>query len=137
MTSGYSKTPLAKKLGIKAGYKIYLYNQPDHYLDLFEQLPENIEFTRPLESESIHFIHAFFTSEEALQNAINDLKDSLKQNGMLWISWPKGTSKIKTDLNREIVRAEVLRVGLVDTKVCAVDANWSGLKFMYRLKDRK
>ena len=72
-----------------------------------------------------------------LKNTIISLKDGLKQNGILWVSWPKGSSKIETDINREIVRSIVLKSGLVDIKVCAVDEDWSGLKFMYRLKDRK
>ncbi|WP_282044516.1 DUF3052 domain-containing protein [Winogradskyella flava] len=136
MSSGYSKTPLAKKLGLKAGYKIYLHDEPDDYTNLFDILPKDLVFIRSPKSESIDFIHAFFTSREALQDTIKNLKPYLNQNGILWVSWPKGTSKITSDINRESVRAEVINIGLVDIKVCAIDEDWSGLKFMYRLKDR-
>ncbi|WP_400079959.1 DUF3052 domain-containing protein [Winogradskyella sp. R77965] len=137
MRSGYSKTPLAKKLGLKAGFKIYLYHAPDHYIDLFDKLPDNLEYLKTSDAVQLDFIHAFFTSREALKEAIQNLKKGLKRNGILWLSWPKGTSDIATDINREIVRSVVLETGLVDIKVAAIDEDWSGLKFMYRLKDRK
>lgn len=137
MTSGYSKTTLSKKLGLKANFRTYLFNAPEYYHSLFDEIPENIEYVEILESSGLDFIHAFFSSEKALKDSIISLKDGLKQNGMLWVSWPKGSSKIETDINREIVRSIVLKSGLVDIKVCAVDNDWSGLKFMYRLKDRK
>ena len=72
-----------------------------------------------------------------LKSAFPKLKSSLAQDGLLWISWPKGASKIKTDLNENVVREIGLGAGLVDVKVCAVDDVWSGLKFVYRLKDRR
>ncbi|WP_299126127.1 DUF3052 domain-containing protein [uncultured Winogradskyella sp.] len=136
MKSGYSTTPLAKKLGLKADFKIYLYQAPDHYVDLFDKLPDSLEYTKTLDVVKLDFIHAFFTSKEALKMMIQKLKNGLKQNGILWVSWPKGASKIETDVNREIVRSAVLETGLVDVKVAAIDEDWSGLKFMYRLKDR-
>ncbi|EDP70031.1 hypothetical protein FBALC1_10877 [Flavobacteriales bacterium ALC-1] len=137
MSTGYSKTPLAKKLGIKVGFKIYLYNAPNHYHNLFNELPEHIEYVDTISSMELDLIHAFFKSENTLRDTIVKLKEGLKQNGIIWVSWPKGSSKIETDLNRELVRSIVLETGLVDIKVCAVDEDWSGLKFMYRLKDRK
>ena len=137
MSSGYSKTPLTKKLGLKAGFKIHLNNVPDYYIDLFDELPKNLVFTKAIGVLNLDFIHAFFTQEENLKASVHKLKDGIKQTGILWVSWPKGKSKIKTDINRELVRSVVLDAGLVDTKVCAVNEDWSGLKFMYRLKDRK
>jgi hypothetical protein len=136
MSSGYSKTPLAKKLGLKTNFKIHLYNAPDYYHDLFDELPDDIEYPTFQSVNNLDFIHAFFTLNEDLTETIQDLKDRLKQNGILWVSWPKAKSKIKTDINREIVRSTVLETGLVDIKVAAIDEDWSGLKFMYRLKDR-
>ncbi len=134
---GYSGTPLAKKLGIKEGDATFFVNVPDHYFDLFLDFPlETLRKENP-EPRSVDFIHLFCESQEILSNHAPKLKEFLKLNGMFWISWPKGTSKIDTDLNRELVRAYVLEeLGLVDVKVAAVDKDWSGLKFVYRIKDR-
>ena len=136
VAAGYSGTPLAKKLGIKAGYRIFLKNQPAHYWKLFDALPENIEFVAHPKPASIDFIHLFCTSLEELFTHAEYCKGLLKKDGTYWVSWPKGASKIQTDLKREPVRDHLLEIGLVDTKVAAVDADWSGLKFMYRIKDR-
>lgn len=134
--TGYSRTPLAKKLGIKAGFNIQLVNQPEHYLDLFADLPSGISFMEQANSESIDFIHIFCTTWPELEEAVKAHKPALKKTGMIWISWPKGSSKIATDLKRDPIREYLLAIGLVDTKVAAVDEDWSGLKFVYRIKDR-
>jgi len=131
--SGYSKTPLAKKLGIKAGYSIRLVNQPDYYLTLFDELPDVHEAAA---GEQVDFIHFFTKSMSELEKRLSDLKSDLKSTGILWVSWPKKAAKVDTDLDGNIVRKLGLESGLVDVKVCAVDEVWSGLKFMYRLKDR-
>lgn len=132
--AGYSKTPLAKKLGMKAGYKVLFINQPDYYLTLFDDLPE-VEEAKTDDVE-INFIHYFTKSAKELQSAFPKLKKQLAKDGTLWISWPKKTAKVETDLDGNIVRKIGLDVGLVDVKVCAVDETWSGLKFMYRVEDR-
>lgn len=131
--SGYSKTPLAKKLGIKAGYSIRLVNQPDYYLTLFDELPDVHEAST---GEQVDFIHFFTKSISELETRLPDLKSDLKPIGILWVSWPKKAAKVDTDLDGNIVRELGLENGLVDVKVCAVDEVWSGLKFMYRIKDR-
>ncbi|WP_353779969.1 DUF3052 domain-containing protein [Winogradskyella sp. 3972H.M.0a.05] len=133
---GYSGTPLEKKLGIKPDFKILLYNAPKHYFNLFSIIPENLVELDELTPESADFIHIFCKTKEELTSIAETYKSSLKQNGALWISWPKGSSKIVTDLKREPVREHLLSIGLVDIKVAAVDEDWSGLKFVYRLKDR-
>ena len=133
MTAGYSKTPLAKKLGIKEGHKVCFINQPDNYLSLFEQLPE-IEEGKP--NEEVNFIHYFSKSAAELKETLPGLKKRLKKDGTLWISWPKKAAKVQTDLDGNVVRQLGLEAGLVDVKVCAVDETWSGLKFMYRKEDR-
>lgn len=135
---GYSGTPLAKKLGIKSGFHIYLVNQPAHYKSLFEDFPEDtIERTNP-EIASVDFIHVFCRTQDEMKNYLPNLKSLLKMDGLLWISWPKGTSKIVTDLNRDLIRGYMLdEIKLVDVKVAAIDKNWSGLKFVYRKADRK
>ncbi|MET1259369.1 DUF3052 family protein [Flagellimonas sp. DF-77] len=135
-TEGYSGTPLAKKLGLKAGFALWLIDTPDHYHDLFHSLPDGLLFLDEAHSEEADFIHWFCRSEEELVKRAEKIKRALKKSGMLWVSWPKGSSSITTDLKREPIREHLLAVGLVDTKVCAVDSDWSGLKFMYRLKDR-
>ncbi|AWX46100.1 hypothetical protein HME9304_03132 [Flagellimonas maritima] len=136
-SAGYSRTPLAKKLGIKEGHSILVYKEPSHYWSLFEDLPENISVQKKPGTENVDFIHIFCTSIAELHDIAKKYKAALKKDGMLWASWPKGSSKIDTDLKREPVRDHLLSIGLVDIKVAAVDENWSGLKFVYRLKDRK
>lgn len=136
MATGYSGTPLAKKLGIKAGFKVLLKDHPEHYLNLFTDLPDDLEFIQEGIPESVDFIHLFYVSFEELKNTIGQYKEALKKNGTLWISWPKGKSSIKTDLKRDPIREHLLAIGLVDVKVAAVDEDWSGLKFVYRVEDR-
>lgn len=133
--SGYSGTPLSRKLGIKEGHNVVLVNQPIHYFDLFDNYPK-VNFITATGEVSVDFIHLFCTQLEELEQHFEMLKSVLKKNGSFWISWPKGGSKIPKDLDGNIVRRFGLTHGLVDVKVCAVDADWSGLKFMYRLKDR-
>jgi len=137
MEHGYSQTPLARKLGIKEGNMILLVNAPSHYYDLFADFPENVIVNNNPTTESLDFIHLFCTTHEMLENETHRLKPFLKKAGMLWVSWPKGASKIETDLNRDSIREYILtKVRLVDIKVAAIDADWSGLKFVYRTKDR-
>ncbi|MEL6140353.1 MAG: DUF3052 domain-containing protein [Bacteroidota bacterium] len=137
MPAGYSGTPLAKKLGIKAGFHYLIENGPDHYFDLFSDFPDDAVLNEDRQAENLDFIHFFCQYEVDLHQSIPKLKPLLKSTGMLWVSWPKGKSKLETDLKREPIREYILGQGLVDVKVCAVDEDWSGLKFVYRLKDRK
>ena len=136
MSSGYSGTPLAKKLGINEGAKIILYNTPEHYLALFSDFPANTEELFDIKSETADFIHVFCTTTDELGATVEKYKPTLKKSGMMWISWPKGSSAITNNLNRDFIREYMLENGLVDVKVAAIDEDWSGLKFVYRLKDR-
>lgn len=136
MNTGYSKTPLAKKLGIKEGFKLLFYNQPEHYFDLFTGFPEDVEILEDTSPETADFIHLFCASFEELKSTIPNYKKALKKNGLLWVSWPKGSSSIQTDLKRDPIREYLIEIGLVDVKIAAVDKDWSGLKFVYRVKDR-
>ncbi|MEM8886388.1 MAG: DUF3052 domain-containing protein [Bacteroidota bacterium] len=136
MSAGYSQTPLARKLGIKPGYKVLLYQAPDHYFELFADLPEELEFLEKGIEEGVDFIHLFCTEMKDLEAVADVHKAFLKKTGLMWVSWPKGKSKIPTDLKREPIRDHLLSIGLVDVKVAAVDEDWSGLKFVYRVKDR-
>lgn len=136
MSAGYSGTPLAKKLGIKENFKVLLCDQPSHYFDLFSDMPNGIVVEKDITPESTDFVHLFCTTLDELKESFNLYKVALKKTGMLWVSWPKGSSKISTDLKRDVIREYGLDNGLVDVKVAAVDADWSGLKFVYRTKDR-
>ena len=134
--SGYSKTPLAKKLGLKPGMSILVIACPKPYGSYFNDFPAGVKTcTRP-QPESVDFIHIFCTDFTKFVKAVHKYKPALKKSGLMWISWPKGSSKLHTNIKRDPVREHVLAAGLVDTKVCAIDQDWSGLKFVYRLKDR-
>ncbi len=136
MPSGYSGTPLARKLGIKDHFHLLFYQRPEHYFDLFIDFPNGtVELPEPVEGKA-DFIHLFCTTSEELKRIIPTYKAALTKNGMMWISWPKGKSSIKTDLKRDMIREFLLESGLVDVKVAAIDDDWSGLKFVYRLEDR-
>ena len=134
--AGYSKTPLVKKLGIKPGFRLIILNAPKNYGQTLGELPANVTVADTLVGP-FDFIHFFITQREALVNEFPRLKQALAPDGMLWISWPKRSAKVETDLTEDIIRAVGLDNGLVDVKVAAVDEVWSGLKFVYRLKDRK
>jgi hypothetical protein len=130
--AGYSGKPLFEKLGIKKNYKIRLINPPENYFTLLGT--SNLSL---VEAEvKADFIHCFIKTENELNEQLPELKSQVEKNGMIWISWPKKTAKIPTDVNENNIRNCALKIGLVDVKVCAVDKTWSGLKLVYRLKDR-
>lgn len=133
-TAGYSGTPLHKKLGIKPGQKAWIRGEPEGYSSELRQAGE-FEVAKRL-SDDLDFIHVFTASRTELQRDFPRLRDALRSQGMLWISWPKKSSGKATDLDENIVRELGLKSGLVDVKVCAVDDTWSALKFVFRLKDR-
>ena len=133
--AGYSGTPLAKKLGIKPGQRIVVLSGPPGYRKTLDALPEKVNCAERL-SEKLDLIQLFVTSQAELKQRFNQAKRCLAADGALWISWPKKASGVATDLNENVVREIGLALGLVDVKVCAVDETWSGLKFVYRLKDR-
>lgn len=133
--AGYSGTPLPKKLGIKEGSRIALVNAPKDFQSELGELPDNVQFVkRP--AKSLDIILLFVLNEQALVRDFAKLAATLVSNGMLWVAWPKKSSGVKTDLYEDRVRQIGLDAGLVDVKVCAIDDTWSGLKFVYRLKDR-
>lgn len=134
--AGYSATPLAKKLGIKAGGKLLLVNAPDHYLDLFSDMPPDVYFTDDISFE-IDVIHFFSKSADEYRVKLPELIKQIKQDGMIWVSWPKKASKVVTDITEDLIRNFALQMGLVDIKVCAIDEVWSGLKLVIPVKNRK
>ena len=134
--AGYSKNPLWKKLGIKESFNCHLFQSPKNYFELLEETPQETEWDDDFSNSPYDFIHVFLTRRKSLEEGWYTWKSGLKKDGSLWVSWPKGSSKLDTDLNGNVVREFGLAGGLVDVKVCAVDEDWSGLKFMYRKKDR-
>ncbi|MDR8393689.1 hypothetical protein NC796_21220 [Aliifodinibius sp. S!AR15-10] len=136
MQTGYSGTPLLKKLGIKPGMTMMPVHEPDHYFDLLGELPGEVKLVRMGNPDPVDFIHLFAKKEAILHNEFPPLKSQLNKTGMLWVSWIKKSSKLETDISENDVRKLGLELGLVDVKICAVDEDWSGLKFMYRRKDR-
>ncbi|MGZ3751430.1 MAG: DUF3052 family protein [Mucilaginibacter sp.] len=133
--AGYSGTPLAKKLGIKEGFHIGLINTPEYYIRLFTDLPANLYF-EDADDIKTDFIHFFTKSKDEYMSFLPELKNRIKPNGMIWVSWPKKASKVQTDITEEIIRNFAIKTGLVDIKVCAVDDTWSGLKLVIPVKDR-
>src|SRR5919112_302213 len=117
-SSGYSGTPLAKKLGIKDRFKIAVLNEPDHYYTLFDDMPPDVDIHHSLNSK-LDVIHYFVTEAKELSDIIASLKTSIVQNGMIWISWPKQSSKVPTDITEDVIRTIAIQNGLVDIKVCA------------------
>jgi hypothetical protein len=134
--TGYSGTPLAKKLGFKDGMTAITLNSPQLYADYFPEIPDIRLAEDTAKPQNVDFIHIFCSSFEQLDRQFASLKQALKKTGLMWISWPKATSKIETDITRESLRSYVLERGLVDVKVCAIDKDWSALKFVFRLQDR-
>jgi hypothetical protein len=132
--AGYSGTPLVKKLGIKPGFNIAFVNAPSGYANELE-LPSDVTINsrsgRPLD-----FAQLFVKSEKELKAKFSEYAQRLNASGMLWVSWPKKSSGLTTDVSEGTVRAIGLAAGLVDVKICAVDEVWSGLKFVFRLQDR-
>jgi hypothetical protein len=133
--AGYSATPLAKKLGIKEGSRVALVKAPKDFQASLGELPEDVEFIRR-PTTSIDIILYSVLSERALSKEFAKLAEKLVTNGMIWIAWPKKSSGVATDLTFDRVQRIGLDAGLVDVKICAIDDTWSGLKFVYRLKDR-
>ncbi len=133
--AGYSEKSLVQKLGIKSGMRLIILNAPEDYDTTLGRLPDAVEVVDTFDG-SFDLIQFFATESTQLGAEFPRLKNGLSQTGMLWVSWPKKAAKIPADLNENIIRETGLSNGLVDVKVCAVDERWSGLKFVYRLKDR-
>lgn len=132
---GYSGTPLPKKLGIKDGFRVHFVGLPADVQQELKQAIATCKIARDGKSP-LDFAMVFTKSQADLSSAFNKIAKQLAPAGMLWISWPKKSSGVATDLNENIVREVGLAAGLVDVKVCAVTEVLSGLKFVRRLKDR-
>ena len=136
MPAGYSGTPLTKKLGLRPGLAIRVMAAPDGSWEWVSPLPEGIKTISRAKRESADFIHLFVKERKKFEKEFLKLKGALKKDGMFWVSWPKKSSKVASDLDENLIRNYGLANGLVYVKVCAIDEVWSGLKFMYRIKGR-
>jgi len=132
--AGYSGTPLVKKLGIKEDFHVAFLDAPKDFVRQLD-LPAGVKINSRA-THHLDFIHMFVKNRRELETKFPLQAARLEPNGMLWISWPKKSSGVVTDVNENIVREVGLANGLVDVKICAVDDVWSGLKFVFRLQDR-
>ena len=132
--AGYSGTPLPKKLGIKDGFQVALFEMPE---DVRAELKEALSTCKVVREGPLDFSMVFVKMQAELKQKFSKLAKQLVPAGMLWVSWPKKSSGVATDLNENDVRKIGLDAGLVDVKVCAVNDVWSGLKFVIRVKGRK
>ena len=134
--AGYSGTALPQKLGIKPGLTVVTINAPAKYRRLLGKIPDDVTFSDRLKPSS-NFVHLFTNRRSELQKKISILRRKISDKGTVWVSWPKKSSGISTDVTEDVVRQIALPLGLVDIKVCAVDEIWSGLKLMIRRENRK
>lgn len=128
---GYSNTPLTKKLGIKEGFKVLVIDAPAEYQALLAPLPASVAFTKSANS-SIDLAHVFATERRVLAQSLAKLRKKLMPEAAVWVSWPKKSSKVPTDITEDTIRELALPLGFVDIKVCAVTQVWSGLKLVIR-----
>src|SRR3989304_3090743 len=133
--AGHSGEPLVGKIGIRPGFRGSLAHAPAPYLRLLGKLPEAVELLAGRAS-GLDVLHLFVGNQGQLSEAFPRAKQRIKPDGMLWVSWPKQTSGLKSDLNENTVREIGLAHGLVDVKVAAIDQDWAGPKFVYRIKNR-
>jgi hypothetical protein len=134
-TAGYSGTPLVRKLGFKENSRAALVGAPDNFADELIDLPAGVEFVAHT-SSSLDLVMLFVGGQADLLKSFAKLAARLAPAGMLWVAWRKKSSGAQTDLNENVVREIGLEAGLVDTKVCAINETWSGLRFVRRLRDR-
>jgi hypothetical protein len=134
-TSGYSGTPLAKKLGIRPGARLYLHAAPENYAQLVAPLPAEVRTVRRIDAAT-DLIHLFATARAVLAERLDTARRAMRDDATIWVSWPKKASRVATDISGDVVRELALPLGLVDIKVCAVDDTWSGLKLVVRKSER-
>lgn len=136
MRADASGKPLSQKLGVKPGMTVLLVNPPAGYGVTLGPLPPRVRLINTL-GDSADLIQLFVTDSNTLENEFPKLAERVKDDGMVWVSWPKKSSGLQTDLSDVTVRSLGLRNGMVDVKVCSVDDRWSGLKFVRKLSDRR
>jgi hypothetical protein len=130
-TAGYSGTPLPSKLGIRPGFEVHVKGAPPDYLNLLEPLPDGVTFVSRTTSTT-DLVHVFSARRAALARVLRTCRLKLRPTAVLWVSWPKKSSKVPTDITEDTIRELALPLGFVDVKVCAVTDVWSGLKLVVR-----
>jgi hypothetical protein len=133
--AGYSGTPLAKKLGLQEGCRLFLRAAPENYARLISPAPSGLK-TVPRIDEDTDVIHLFGSERRALEKELRAARAHMRADAVIWVSWPKKSAGVTTDITEDVVRALALPLQLVDIKVCAVDDTWSGLKLMLRRSAR-
>jgi len=129
--AGYSGTPLAKKLGVKEACRLLVLNPPDDYEGLLAPLPSGGEFVSRAD-QGVDIAHLFVTRKQDLVKHLATLRNKLKPDAAIWVSWPKKAARVPTDITEDVIREVALPLGFVDIKVCAVTQVWSGLKLVVR-----
>jgi hypothetical protein len=130
MASGYSGTPLAKKLSLRDGQRVWFDSMPEDVADEIGEYALDLTFVDP--AHGIDAAHIFVTERPALQAKLTTLRNQISPDGQVWVSWPKKAAKVPTDITEDTIREIALPLGFVDTKVCAIDETWSGLKLVIR-----
>ena len=133
--SGYSGKPLWQKLGIKAWSRVKTRNAPSHYLQMLGDLPTDVQVSSRIR-KPVDLMHLFAIARAQLAVELKRAVAEIEQDGAVWVSWPKKSSGMRTDITEDVVREVALPMGLVDVKVCAVDETWSGLKLVIRKANR-
>ena len=132
---GYSGTPLAKKLGIKDGMRLAVLNAPDGYRSWLTGLPPTATIASTATKHAVA-VHVFAKARRDLERRLKRLRAAIDPAGFVWVSWPKKSSGVATDITEDVIREIALPLGFVDVKVCAVTDTWSGLKLVIRKSDR-
>lgn len=135
MTAGYSGTPLAQKLGLARGMRVWFHNMPESVRDEIDPEGLNVD-EQAAASDGLQGAHIFVTERAILERELHALRSLLAPNGFVWVSWPKKASKVPSEVTEDTIRDLALPIGLVDIKVCAVDDIWSGLKLVIRKEHR-
>jgi hypothetical protein len=132
--AGYSGTPLTKKLGIAEGSRVAVLGAPGNFSETLGTLPPGATVATTLRgSQPLDVVIAFVTRRTDYETRLPAARARIAQDGAIWIAWPKQAAKVATDMSENVVRAVALPTGLVDNKVCAIDATWSGLRLVIRL----
>jgi len=134
--TGYSGTPLAKKLGLKSPLKLLTINTPKEYKSWLGELPVDVKLVTRI-NPPVEAVHLFVTERVELDALLSSLRNELRQDGFVWVSWYKKSAKMATDITEDVIREIALPLGFVDVKVCAVSEMWSGLKLVIRKSERK
>ena len=134
--TGYSGTPLGQKLGLKPAMTVMVINEPADYRHLLGEGADDVQFSDRTRADS-SFVHIFTRRRSELEKQLSRLRKKIRDTATVWVSWPKKSAGVATDITEDVIRAVALPLGFVDVKVCAVDETWSGLKLMVRREQRK